>query len=446
MLRFFARRPALGLILSFLFLIILGSILLKIPYFHIGRLSWVDSVFTATSATCVTGLIVKDTPNDFTRAGQIVILILIQLGGMGIMTFSMSIAVLLGKKLGFASKTIINKMIDYDRPGYTVFILKKVISLMIIVEFIGTIFLIVAFSKNGIHENLIFHSVFHCISAFCNAGFSTFSNSLMNFSTSFSINIIVMSLIILGGLGFFVIIEAYSFLVKKIRNDAIIKKPSIQLKMVLYSSIFLILAVTIMFFAIESTNILKGMPFGEKVLISSFQSVTTRTAGFNTINIGMLNRVTLLIFIMLMFVGAGPGGTAGGIKITTVFVFLKSVFAMATNSKEVYAFGRKVPEEIVNKASAVFFISILINFVAICILSFTESAFSLKEIMFEVVSAFGTVGLSTGLTGDLSQIGRVVIIVLMFIGRLGPVTLAVAISKQNPKVNYSLPEEKVMIG
>jgi len=445
-LKYFTRRPALGLIFSFLFLIIMGSIILKFPAFHNGELSWVDSIFTATSATCVTGLIVKDTPNDFTRAGQIVILILIQLGGMGIMTFSMSIAVLLGKKIGFTSKTIINKMIDYDRPGYTVFILKKVISLMIIVEFIGTIFLIAAFNKNGISDDLVFHSVFHCISAFCNAGFSTFSNSLMDFSGSFSINLIMMSLIILGGLGFFVLIEAYSFITKKFKYQSVIRKPSIQLKMVVYSTIFLIIAGAILFFILESPGVLKGLSIKDKLLNSAFQSVTARTAGFNTVNIGLLNRVTLLVFIMLMFVGAGPGGTAGGIKITTIFVFLKSVFSMVTNSEEVYAFERKIPEEIVNKASAVFFISILINFVAVCILSFTESLFSLREIMFEVVSAFGTVGLSTGLTADLSEIGRLVIIALMFIGRLGPVTLAVAISKQNPKTSYSLPEEKVMIG
>ncbi|MCK9226011.1 MAG: TrkH family potassium uptake protein [Candidatus Muirbacterium halophilum] len=440
-----AKNPALSLILSFLIVIIIGSCFLKLPGSHTKELSWVDAFFTATSATCVTGLIVKDTPVDFTLQGQIIILLMIQLGGIGIMTFSMAFAVLLGKKLNFESKALINRMIDYDRPGYTVLILKKVLTVMIIFEIIGAILLGIFFNINGVENNLFFTSIFHSISAFCNAGFSTFSNSLANFSNIISINLIIMILIITGGLGFFVIIEIYSFTKKKLTLALFVRKLSVQVKIVLYVTIILILTGTLLFFVLEKSNVLNNMSNLDKFIASLFQSVTTRTAGFNTINIGGLSRATLLIFMVFMFVGAGPGGTAGGIKITTLYIFIKSVFSMVNSYPEVRAFGRKIPDDIVRKATAVFFISIILNFTAITLLCITED-FELKDIMFETVSAFGTVGLSTGITPFLSDAGRIIIILLMFVGRLGPVTLAIAISKQYNKSLYSLPEEKVMIG
>ena len=280
--------------------------------------------FTATSATCVTGLIVKDTPVDFTIQGQTIILFMIQLGGIGLMTFSMAFAVLIGKKLNFESKALINSMIDYDRPGYTVLILKKVLTVMIIFEFIGAILLAIFFNINGVDEGLFFTSVFHSVSAFCNAGFSTFSDSLIGFSSVFSINLIIMSLIITGGLGFFVIIEIYSFLKKKLSLNLFVRKLSVQVKIVLYVTIVLILSGTLMFLLLEKNGVLNSFSFSHKITASIFQSVTTRTAGFNTVNTGELTRATLLIFMILMFVGAGPGGTAGGIKITTLYIFIKS--------------------------------------------------------------------------------------------------------------------------
>jgi trk system potassium uptake protein TrkH len=439
------KNPALSLILSFLFVITIGAMFLKLPGSHVNELSWIDAFFTATSATCVTGLIVKDTPVDFTIQGQTIILFMIQLGGIGLMTFSMAFAVLVGKKLNFDSKALINSMIDYDRPGYTVLILKKVLTVMIIFEFIGAILLAIFFNVNGVEDGLFFTSVFHSVSAFCNAGFSTFSDSLIGFSSVLSINLIIMSLIITGGLGFFVIIEIYSFIKKKLSLNLFVRKLSVQVKIVLYVTIILILTGTLIFLLLEKNGVLNSYSISHKIIASFFQSITTRTAGFNTVNTGELTRATLLIFMILMFVGAGPGGTAGGIKITTLYIFIKSVFSMINSYPEVRAFGRKIPDDIVRKATAVFFISIILNFTAITLLCITED-FELKDIMFETVSAFGTVGLSTGITPFLSKSGRIIIILLMFVGRLGPVTLAIAISRQYNKSYYSLPEEKVMIG
>ncbi len=305
--------------------------------------------------------------------------------------------------------------------------------------------MIIAFNLNGVEEGLLFDSVFHCISAFCNAGFSTYSDSLMGFSDSLFLNLVVIILIICGGLGFLVLIEFYSVVRKKLNNIVIKKRFSVQLKVVLSITAMLILVGFFTVLIFEQNSTLSDRTFREKIIISAFQSVTARTAGFNTVDISSFTRPALLIFVVLMFIGAGPGGTAGGIKITTAYVFLKSVVSMVKSSDEVFSFGRKIPSDIVRKATAVFFISVCIICLAIIILSWTES-FSLKDIIFETVSAFATVGLSTGITPHLSSAGRVVVIILMFVGRLGPVTLAVAISRKYTRGAYSLPEEKVMIG
>jgi trk system potassium uptake protein TrkH len=371
---------------------------------------------------------------------------MIQLGGLGLMTFSMAIAVLLGKKLNFESKSIINKFIDYDNPGYTVFILKKVITFTLATEIIGFLLLIIGFNINGINDDLIFTSLFHSVSAFCNAGFSTFSDSLCAFKGSYFINSVISFLIISGGIGFIVVIELYAVIRRFFTGEKQkLKRFSVQAKIMFVGTLFLIVFGFLAFLLFENANILKGEPISNKFIISMFQSITTRTAGFNTVDIGALLTPTLLIFVLLMFVGAGPGGTAGGIKITTVYIFLKSVSAMVKNEEDVNIFGRKIPSLIVRKATAVFFIAIFLNFTAILILSITEKL-PLIKIIFEVVSAFGTVGLSTGITSQLTSIGKIVITALMFIGRLGPVTVAFAFSKQNDKKYYSLPEEKVMIG
>ncbi|MGM0608447.1 MAG: TrkH family potassium uptake protein [Candidatus Muiribacteriota bacterium] len=445
MLNVSLKNPAVAMVLSFLIIIILGTFFLKMPFAYTNELSWLDALFTSTSATCVTGLIVKDTPNDFTVVGQIIILILIQLGGMGIMTFSMAFAVILGKKLNFSSKTLINKMIDYDRPGYTGIILKKVLSLMIIVQLIGAILLIIAFNFNGINENIIFHSIFQSVSAFCNAGFSTFSDSLMGFQSSIFLNFVISILIIMGGLGFFIIIELTKCFKKKLSKNDKAKRLSVQAKIVIFSTVFLIIVGTVLIFLMEYNNVLYEKNHKTKVLASLFQSITTRTAGFNTIDISGLGRGTLLVLVIFMFIGGGSGGTAGGIKITTMFIFIKNVISVIKNEDEVFVFKRKIPLNIVNKATGIFYISVSVNFLAIIVLSITES-FELSAIIFETVSAFGTVGLSTGITPYLSEFGKFVIILLMFVGRLGPLTLAIALSGKPAKKYFSYPEEKVTIG
>ena len=436
---------------SFLVAILIGTALLSMPFASKGgkALPLIDSLFTATSATCVTGLIVRNTGAYFSGFGQAIILILVQMGGLGIMTFSTLFAILLGRKLTIKHDVVIQRTMAPNKVQNLPSLLKYILLITLGIEFLGALCLALRWGKtmDWTIGTLLINSIFHAISAFCNAGFSLFSTSFTSFLGDTYINLTMISLVIIGGIGFIVILELPRLIGKKP-----FYRVSIQTKVVITVTLALILIGSFLFFFIENNNTMSGFSMKEKVLGSVFQSVTTRTAGFNTINVGSLAVPTLLFFIFLMFIGASPGSTGGGIKTCTFGVLMATAFSMIKNRDRVSVFKKTIPKEVVRKSLVVVFLAFLWIFVAVFLLALTEyknAAFFDKfflRILFEVTSAFGTVGLSAGITPTLSVAGKLIIILTMFAGRIGPLTLALAIALQSERVAYAYPEEKIMIG
>ena len=445
-------KPPQIIILSFLCAIVIGTILLSLPFAvkDGNKISLVDSLFTATSATCVTGLIVKDTGSFFSPFGKIVILALFQIGGLGIMTFSTLFAIALGRKLTIRENVVIRRALNQQKVENLKDLIKYILAITLGVELIGAALLFLRWTRteNWTLTDTMINSIFHSISAFCNAGFSLFSTSFSRFFSDPYINIIMISLIFIGGIGFIVILD----LPKLFAFRKGFTKINIQTKMVLTVSIILIVIGALAIFFMERNNVLAGSTFKDRIFASLFQSFTSRTAGFNTVNIGNLLTPTLLVIVFLMFIGASPGSTGGGIKTCTFGILFATVSAMLHNKSRVSAFKATIPKEVVRKALVVFFLAITWIFLSAVALSFTEQARLgnsgnyFMKILFEVTSAFGTVGLSTGITPHLSVFGKVLIIVTMFVGRIGPLTAALAIALQQEKVIYTYPEERVMVG
>ena len=444
-------NPPQIIVISFLSAILIGAVLLSLPIAtKTGeRMPFEDSLFTATSATCVTGLIVRDTGSYFSWFGKTVILVLVQMGGLGIMTFSTLFAIFLGRKLTIRDDLIIQRTMANKGVQNLGVLIKYIIFITLGMEGLGAIFLAFRWSKItswGTLETII-NSVFHSISAFCNAGFSLFPKSFTTFLGDTWINLTMVSLIIIGGIGFMVIMEIPKLFKKKPYYHV-----SIQSKVAITVSLVLIIAGTFFFFFAEQNNALSGFSLKERILPSLFQSVTARTAGFNTVNIGSLATPTLFILIFFMFIGASPGSTGGGIKTCTFGVLLATAFTMIRNKDKVSVFKRTIPKEVVRKALVVLFLAAAWICLATLFLTITEAKrlgttdnYFLK-MLFEATSAFGTVGLSTGVTQSLSILGKFIIIVTMFIGRIGPLTMALAIALQQEKIAFSYPEEKIMIG
>lgn len=433
-------KPESMLVLSFAFVILFGAFLLMLPYSTVdGKgASFLTSLFTSTSATCVTGLIVVDTGTYFTKFGQIVILSLIQAGGLGIMTFTAFFAWLAGKKLSVMfhysiSDSFVLKNESISLQNTLIFIFSSTF----IIEMIGAIFLYFPFSKHLTKGNAIYHSIFHSISAYCNAGFSLNSDSLMLYSNSKITLITIMFLIILGGIGYPVLRELNIF-IKSFKTH----KLSLHFKIVIFSTLILIfMGAFFIFIADEKMNFLNAI----------FQSVSTRTAGFNSVNFGSLSSPALFSMILLMFIGGSPGSTAGGIKTTTFaggIVILKDLIFGAKRKR---AFKRRLAPSSVRKIKVVILLAFFVNLFSFIILLYSEyyykTGLSFRNIMFEVVSALGTVGLSTGITAKLSDFGKVIIILDMFVGRVGPLAMVTAIlltGEKTAKIDY--PEEKILIG
>jgi trk system potassium uptake protein TrkH len=446
-------NPPQVVVLSFLITIIVGAVLLSLPVAGAveGGISLVDRVFTATSATCVTGLIVRDTPNDWSPFGQAVIFILFQAGGLGIMTLSTFFAVLLGRKFTLKQNVVIHSALDHNRVYGAKALIKYIVGLTIFVELVGASLLFLRWNHTQAWplKDTIIKSVFHSVSAFCNAGFSLFSDSFMGFEGDPFINLTMVSLIFIGGIGFIVILD----LLKGIFSPNGYKKPrlSLQSKIVLIASISLIIIGALSVLAIENTNTLEGMPLKGKLLGSLFQSVTARTAGFNTLPISRFAPPTLMILVLLMFIGASPGSTGGGIKTSTFAIMMATAWTMSKNRDKVFMFGRTVPRNVVRRAILIFVMALVWIFLATFIFAIVEKGnlgtenIAMKS-LFEVTSAFGTVGLTTGITPHLSTIGKIIIIITMFTGRVGPLTLALAVAIREEKIDYTYPEEKVMVG
>jgi len=424
---------------SFLITIFIGMILLTFPTATAdGRgASLIDAFFTATSATCVTGLIVQDTPSYFSEFGQWVILILIQLGGLGIMTYSAFVALLL-KKFSLGQRKMVEEMFDEEKNVYSMIF--YIVKMTFFVELAGIVLLFVRWIfvfKDP--AQTLYYSIFHAISAFCNAGFSLFSDSLEGFTGDVWVNFIIMLLIILGGLGFIVIFETSG----QLRRQKV--RLSTHSSIVLLTSGILIVLGFILFFFFEFDRSLLHYPLPTRFLAALFQSVTTRTAGFNTIPIGQLSRESLTFMILLMFIGASPGSTGGGIKTTTFAVLLVSVYSILRGRDHVVFFRRNIILSSILKALALFVFALFLVMTVFSLLLATEDIPYL-QLLFETVSAFGTVGLSTGITASLSTTGKLFIILLMYAGRIGPLTLGLALAQEMKKIKIEYPDARVMIG
>lgn len=436
------NKIAKQVFLGFVIAIILGSLLLLIPKMtQSGKISYIDALFTSTSAVCVTGLIVQSTPTYFTDLGKIVILILIQIGGLGIMTVGSIFGLILGRKIHIRDKFYINTSFGSKQPFSASKFFIVIAGTTFTIEFIGFIIMTLIFYFNHAFpfKTSMTFSLFHTVSAFNNAGFSLFTNSFEMFSSDIPLNLILMALIVLGGIGFPVISEIITF--RRIRHF------SLHAKVVMTATAILILTGAIMFFILEFNNpeSIANVPLPTKILASFFQSVTARTAGFNTMKIGMLNPATIFALILLMFIGASPGGTGGGIKTTTFVAVAAGGLSSIRGRGGVTLFKRKLPSSVVNRALMVTIVAaVLVIISTIGILAFEK--YSLKEVLFEVVSAFGTVGLSTGITPQLSIASKIILILTMFIGRIGIITLSLAIAIRGIVNKIAYPEETITIG
>lgn len=443
-------KPAQLMLISFAGIIGFGTALLMQPFATAaGRhTDMIGALFTATSATCVTGLTVYDTATHFTFAGQAVILALIQVGGLGIMTFSMSLALLVRRSVSMKNQSIMQNVLDQDTVMNMHRLVKFIVLMTFLLEAAGAIALF--FSWRPYFDNdlqAVWASVFHSVSAFCNAGFSTFSGNLIFFEHSLPVNAVIGSLIVLGGIGFVVLGDFYQALKNKLKQRHGPKhKFRIQSRLALGWTGALIFFGTVLIYWFEQKHLMAGMRYDQALLVSLFQSITTRTAGFNSCDIGALQPATLFLMVILMFIGACPGGTGGGVKTTTLAVLWAVIRAGLNRRDEAELYRRTIPVETIQKAVMVFCSSLLLVCGSTMLLVVFEQKDFLK-ILFETVSAFGTVGLSAGLTPELSSPGRILITLLMFIGRLGPLTIGFALMLRNVlPAKYSYAEERIMIG
>ncbi|MFV9511451.1 TrkH family potassium uptake protein [Tepidibacillus sp. LV47] len=435
--------PPQILVFGFLSVIFFGAILLYMPIsLEKGvNLHFLDALFTATSAVTVTGLNVVDPGTTFNRLGEIIIMLLIQVGGIGFMTFAITIFVLLGKKIGLKQRLLMQEGSNQLQMAGVVRLALYILQITVGFELIGAILLAISWHQTYGWGEAFYLGIFHSIAAFNNAGFSLFKTSLMNDVGNLLVNFVITSLIIIGGLGFVVLMELWN---KKFQ----FRRLSLHSKVTIGATLFLISSGTLITFLLEYGNAktLGPLSIGNKLLASYFQSVTTRTAGFNTIDIGSLTQATLFIYILYMFIGAASGSTGGGIKVTTMTVLLGTVKSLLRGKQNTELFKRTIPTEQILRSLTIIILSLGIVFLSILILDITERGIPFLNIVFEVVSAFGTVGLSMGITPSLSVIGRIVIIITMFVGKLGPLTIGYAIARKVEKEYFHYPQEKMMIG
>ncbi len=451
--RFLKFHPATIVLSSFLLAIIAGALLLKLPIStNSGHISLIDALFTATSAVCVTGLIVVDTGSYFTFFGQIVILVLIQIGGLGVMTVSVMLFRIIGRNITFRQRMAMQDIFAHTPRGDIFQLLKTIFIFTAIVELIGITGFFIYWVQSVDVARALYLAVFHSISAFCNAGFSLFPDSMTGASGDWLLNLNMCLLIILGGIGFPVVYDVYTKL-KSGHQER--RKLSVQTKVVFFTTMALIFFGAIMFWVLEKPNILSGRPFGETLLISFFQSVTCRTAGFNTVDISLLSDATLMVMTGLMFFGASPGSCGGGVKTTSLALIVAFTISRIRKQKRLNLFKKSIPVETVSRSVSLMLVCLsLIGLVLFLLLAGNalqgtfvpclESRFIVY--LFETVSAFGTVGLSMGITPSLSLWGKTWIMLLMFVGRVGVLTFAYIIVGGGTEKGVEYAEENIMIG
>jgi trk system potassium uptake protein len=445
-------EPTTLSILGFAGAIGVGAILLMLPISSTVKngLHFVDALFTATSAICVTGLVVLDTGKDLTLFGQTVVLTLIQAGGLGIMSLSTAIMLMVRRRPSLTGFKLVEDTFTHSGDRSLSSLLVDVILFTVIIEGAGCILLFFRFLKGRTVLDAAYQSVFHCISAFCNAGFSTFPDGLMGFRDDWVVNLVVCALIVSGGIGFLVLSELK-------RNFPFGRQTWLRLslhsKLVIFTTAILIVGGTVSILIMEWRNTLASLSIPDRILASLFQSVTARTAGFNTLPIGQMANETLYLLIILMFIGASPGSCGGGIKTGTFMTLVVLSVSRLWGHHRPWIFHRSISQEAVGKAVSVVLLSFGVVVAATMLLltiqlggaPHSETEGSFMALLFEMVSAFGTVGLSMGVTTHLTAWAKFVITVVMFIGRLGPLVIGVAVSRKRA-ATYYYAEENIMIG
>ncbi len=416
----------------------------------IGRLGFVDALFTSTSAVCVTGLTVVDTGTTFSPFGQFILMVLIQTGGLGIMTVSTLFLMISGRRLSFIGQNVIQNTFAYTGDRSLPAILKDVAFFTFALEGLGIVLLFFCFYPDNEAPRALYLSIFHSISAFCNSGFSLFPDSFTGYRDNWVLNLTICFLVLTGGIGFLVLSELKQRLSFKRRFRS---RLSLHSKLVLLTTLCLLIAGTVIILFMEGHNTLVQFSAPHRVLSSFFQAVNARTSGFNTLPLGNMANETLFILILLMFIGASPGSCGGGIKTTTFATLILLSISRFRGQKRPQIFNRSISEKSIGKAVSVLLISAVVVCIGIMILlmteqgeiSYAQSRGKFLELFFEVVSAFGTVGLSTGITANLSIMGKMIITCIMFIGRLGPLLVAIAVSRPITS-DYFYAEENIMIG
>ncbi|HCT31351.1 MAG TPA: ATPase [Bacteroidales bacterium] len=446
--------PTLLFVLSFLLVIIIGSGLLMFPKAHTHHISYLDALFTSTSAVCVTGLVVVDTSTAFTGLGKIIIISLIQIGGLGIMTFTGFFSYIFTGSASFRERIYLKDFLSTENIGNLFKVITKVLLITFLTEIVGAIIIYYNLSDNI--ENKILFSLFHSISAFCNAGFSTLSQGLSSaeIKTNYNIQFAIATLIILGGIGFPVLLSIYKY-VKYIITSVIRKfqqkrtlvfgSTNINTSIVLTSTLALIVIGTVLYYLFEKNTSLSGMSVYQKFVTSFFGSVSARTAGFNVIDISAWSYPTIFFMMFLMWVGASPGSTGGGIKTTTFAIGLRATFSFIRGKKNLEIGNREIGSGTILRVLVIIVLSVAIIFLGFMGLLISEPTKNPTHLLFESFSAFGTVGLSLANTSSLNENSKFIIILLMFIGRIGPLTLLTGIMVSNRKKYYKYPVQDLII-
>ncbi len=437
--------------LGFIAVILAGTALLMMP-FATSSGQWnnlIVALFTATSAVCVTGHVVVDTATYFSGLGQFVIMLLVQIGGLGYMTVTTFLLLLLGRRFGLKDKIAIQQALDRRSLQGSNQILRSIVATTLIFELTGAFLLLLEFVPRVGWSKGLWFAIFHSVSAWNNAGFALFSDNLVSYQGSLLLNMVITGLIIFGGIGYEVILELYLMLRERITNSSIRTTRSLNFRVAISTTIFLLLGGTISIWLIEMHNnqTISTLGTGQQLLAAWFQAVTSRTAGFNTIDISKMTTAGLFITIALMLIGGCPGGTAGGIKTTTARILASSTYAVLQGKESVVLYRRQVPNGLILKAVGVTFGSIMTVVSAVIIISLVEPPkLNFIQILFEVVSGFGTVGLSMGITADLTSVSKLVLVATMYIGRVGILLLISALLGDPKATAINYPEESLLVG
>lgn len=435
------RQIAFG----FAMIILAGTLLLTLPIANrSGHGDLLRALFTATSATCVTGLVVADTYQNWTIFGQLVILCMIQVGGLGFMTIGAYISVLLKKRIGLKEREQLQESVNTLEIAGVVRLVKKIVQGALCIEGLGAVLLAGRFiPRFGVVRGIYF-SIFHAVSAFCNGGFDLMGvneaySSLVAFEGDVVVNLVVVTLILVGGIGFIVWDDVA-------RHKWHVRRYLLHSKIVITTTLVLTAAGTVLFLITEDQAAFAGMSPLERFLGALFSSVTPRTAGFNSVDTAALSNSGKIITMVMMFIGGSPGSTAGGVKTTSMVVLLFYAVAMVLNREDINLFGRRLTDEVVKKANAVVIINSTLTIIATVIIMTLQPLLNFEDVLFEVLSAIGTAGMTVGITRDLNMISRVIIIVLMYCGRLGSLSFALVFAQKNTQASVRRPQEKIIVG